>query len=357
MRVVLVGAGACGARAGRQLLSTGPAVVHGDEGTAASGTGDAPDDLVVIEPDGARGEAVVTSLGAPALVAHSLPALEAGDVVLLAAPGDHRATIEAAITAGAHVVSVTDVVSEVRALLDMDAAARAAGVHVVVGAGFSPGLSCVLAALGARRFERVGEVHVAKVGTGGPSCARQHHKAMRGQAIDWRDGEWDRRSGGSGRQLCWFPEPVRAVDCYRGALPEALLLAPAFPGVSRVTVRMGGTRRDRLTARLPMLRRPHPEGEFGAIRVEVRGSEGESHDDRVLGAVDRPAVAAGAVAALACRWAVDGRLARTGAAGLASLVEPGPFLAALAERGVKVAAFEGGQHGPTPAPNLRAAGG
>jgi hypothetical protein len=39
------------------------------------------------------------------------------------------------------------------------------------------------------------------------------------------------------------------------------------------------------------------------------------------------------------------RSARTGAAGLAALAEPGPFLAALADRGVKVAVFEGGHHG------------
>jgi hypothetical protein len=38
---------------------------------------------------------------------------------------------------------------------------------------------------------------------------------------------------------------------------------------------------------------------------------------------------------------VDGRLARAGAAGLATLADPGPFLAALADRGVKAAVFEG----------------
>ena len=75
--------------------------------------------------------------------------------------------------------------------------------------------------------------------------------------------------------------------------------------------------------------------------MEVAGTQGLTRDARVVGAIDRPAVAAGAVAALAARWAVDGRLSRPGAAGLASLVEPGPFLAVLAERGVKVAVFEG----------------
>jgi hypothetical protein len=115
---------------------------------------------------------------------------------------------------------------------------------------------------------------------------------------------------------------------------------------------MGANRRDRLTARLPMLRRPHPEGELGAIRVEVRGVQGTARDDRVLGVIDRPAIAAGAVSALACRWAAAGRLARPGAAGLASLVEPAPFLSVLAGRGVKVAIFEGGQHGPSVTPPL-----
>lgn len=328
MRVIMVGAGACGGRTGRQVVALEPL-----------------DDLVIVDPDGPRAEAVAESLGAPARVADSVPQAEAGDVVLLAAPAGQLEVAEAAIGRGAHVVSVTDAIPEVRALLDLDAVARAHGVHVVVGAGFAPGLSCVLAALAARSLEKVTEVHVAKVGTGGPACARQHHKALGGQAWDWRDGDWELRSGGSGRELCWFPEPVRGVDCYRAALPDALLLAPAFPGVRRVTARMAANRRDRLTARLPMMRRPHPEGELGAIRVEVRGTQGSALDERVLGAVDRPAVATGAVAALACRWAAEGRLARTGAAGLAGLVEPGPFLTALAERGVKVAVFEGGQHG------------
>ena len=335
MKVAVVGAGACGARAGRQLLTPEP-----------------PDDLVLVNPDRSRVDAVASSLGAPARVATEVPDLDAGDALLLAAPGSHRAVAERAVARGAHVVSLSDSVSEVRDLLDLDGAAAERGVHVVVGAGFSPGLSCVLAALGARGFERVDEIHVAKVGTGGPACARQHHRALAGRACDWSGGAWERRSSGSGRELCWFPDPVRAVDCYRAELPEALLLAPAFPGVERVTARLAANRRDRLTARLPMLRPPHPEGELGAIRVEVRGAQGQARDDRVLGAVDRPAVATGAVAALACRWAVEGRLSRPGAAGLASLVEPGPFLATLADRGVKVAIFEGGQHSSAAMPQV-----
>lgn len=281
-------------------------------------------------------------LGEPAVVVEGLhPDLGSGDVVILAFPGPHRPAAEEALSRGCHVVSTADGVGEVQGLVSLDAEARERGLHVVVGAGFSPGLSCLLAALAARSFARVDEIHVAKVGTGGPACARQHHRALGNHGLDWREGEWDRRSGGSGRELCWFPDPVRGVDCYRAALADAFLLRPAFEDAQRITARLGANRRDRLTARLPMLRRPHPEGTLGAIRVEVRGAQGAALDDRVLGAVDRPAVAAGTVAAVAARWALDGRLNRTGAAGLASLADPGPFLATLAERGVKVAVFEG----------------
>jgi hypothetical protein len=253
----------------------------------------------------------------------------------------HRSLAERLLERGQHVVSITDDIRETRALLDLDTEARVRNLSVVVGAGFAPGLTCVLASHAASTFENVDEIHVAKVGTAGPACARQHHRALTGEALDWRSGAWQRRQGGSGRELCWFPDPVGGQDCYRAALPDALLLHGAFPGVDRITARVGATRRDRLTASLPMLRRPHPEGTIGAVRVELRGRRGGGREIVILGAMDRPGVAAGAVAAVAAWWAGERRLERTGAAGLAELVTPVPFLSELARRGVKAAAFDG----------------
>jgi hypothetical protein len=56
--------------------------------------------------------------------------------------------------------------------------------------------------------------------------------------------------------------------------------------------------------------------------------------------MDRPAVAAGAVATVAAIWAVQGRLL-PGASGLARVTEPVAFLAELGRRGVRAAVFEG----------------
>ena len=52
------------------------------------------------------------------------------------------------------------------------AEARERALSIVVGSGFSPGLTCVLARHGGSGFDSIQQVHVAKTGTGGPACAR-----------------------------------------------------------------------------------------------------------------------------------------------------------------------------------------
>ncbi|HEY2430877.1 MAG TPA: hypothetical protein VGI06_18215, partial [Acidimicrobiales bacterium] len=239
--------------------------------------------VVVTDREPERAALVVRSLGPAAVAAEWGPRiLDGAAVLVVAAPvavGSHSLisgavgldVVEEALNRGVAVVSVADGMAEVEALVRLDPLARAAGVSLVIGAAMAPGLTDVLARHAAAQFEAVEEIHVAKAGTGGPACARQHHRALGAEALDWRDGAWVRRAGGSGRELCWFPDPVGGRDCYRAAVADAVLLTPAFPGVQRVTARVAATRRDRITAALPMLRRPHPEGEVGAVRVEVRG--------------------------------------------------------------------------------------
>jgi saccharopine dehydrogenase-like NADP-dependent oxidoreductase len=325
MRILLHGAGAVGSRAARQLVEA-----------------DEVEEVIVVGGSALRRAALVEASGEKARDGgdEDLPDADVDAVVLTGPAGTHIEPARAHVDRGHAVVSCGDAVEDVQALLALDPAARERGVAVVPGAGFSPGYTCLLARHGARQLDRVDEIHVARSGTGGPSCARQHHSALAGTALDWRDGSWQPRRAGSGRELCWFPDPIGAADCYRAELPDALLLVPTFPGVGRVTARLAASRRDRLTAHLPMLRRPHPEGLVGAVRVEVRGRRGPAQEVVVLGALDRPAVATGAVVALATRWAVRGDLG-PGAAGLSALDDPVPFLNELAGIGIRAAVFDG----------------
>ena len=262
-------------------------------------------------------------------------------VVLASPAGTHSTLARHFMRSGVPVVSVSGAVADVRGLLELGAEALERGVAVVVGAAFSPGLSCVLAQQAATRFDAVDEIHVARTGAGGPSCARQYHRALGEPGVEWRDGAWIQRTGGSGRTLAWFPAPIDALDCYRAALAEPLLLVPAFPRVKRVSARRAARRIDRITARLPMLRPPPPEGRLGGVRVEVRGRRREEHHVEVLGAVALPAAAAAAVATATARAAASGEVV-PGAAGLARLVDSQKFLTNMIDRyGVAVSEYEG----------------
>ena len=326
MKIAVLGAGATGARVARQLAST-PEV---ERVTVAD-----------LDPRrAASAEASIDDAGRVTAVPVGPGWADGADVAVLASPGAHRGEVERLLEKGIAVVSTAQGLDDVRALLALDAEAVERRLAVLVGAGFAPGLTDVLAAHAASTFDVVDEIHISRRGTGGPACARQHHASLAGETVEWRDGAWVRRRSGSGRELAWFPDPVGPADCYRAAVPDPLLLAGAFPGVTRVSARVAANRRDRLTAHLPMLRPPHRETGLGAIRVEVRGRRGTGRDVTVLGAIDRPSVAAGAVAALAALAVARGEVS-PGARGLAGAVEPVPFLAELARRGVKAAAFVG----------------
>ncbi|MDZ7674733.1 MAG: hypothetical protein U5K30_06680 [Acidimicrobiales bacterium] len=318
--VAVAGVGATGARAARQLV------------------GCAEVDEVLLSGHGERPAAMRRSLGDRASLADPLDAT--GAVVLAGATSSQLELARKAVQAGLHVVSTSDAVDDVVALLDLHDLAVARGVSVVAGAAFAPGLTCVLARHLRGWLDTVEEIHVARFGTGGPACARQHHDALSTRTADWRDGEWSRRQAGSGRELCVFPDPVGSIDCYRAALPDPVLLHRAFPEAERITARQAANRRQRLTAWLPMLRRPHPEGRIGAVRVEVRGRRDGVCVTEVAGVIDRPAVAAGAVAGLTVRHAVADAFV-PGAYGLASVVDSTAFLHELAAVGVRAAVFVG----------------
>ena len=211
--------------------------------------------------------------------------------------GGHAERAAQLLAGGSHVVSTSGGVDDVRELLDLDDLARANAATLVVGAAVAPGLSGLLARSLAARLAGCDELHVSVHGTAGPACAREHHRALRGWAIGWHDGHWIERPAGSGRELTWFPEPVGARDCYRAEMPDPWLLHRSFPDVRRISARMSATRRDRFTARLPMLSPPHREGGVGALRVEARGHDaGGARTTHIMGIAELLGTAAAAVA-------------------------------------------------------------
>jgi hypothetical protein len=326
--VLLAGAGAVGARTGRQLVDT-PGVEH----------------LFVSDRSTHRAEAVADALGANASAAvWPVDDLDAVDAVAVALPGAISVSVaHAAVAAGRPVALVADEEAPVSSLLGLDERARAAGVAVVVGCALVPGLAEVLARHAAGALDSADEVHVARVGAAGPECLAALRRARRERPLEWHDGTW-RSERRLGAQLVWFPDPVGARECEVVAAGVSLVRA-ALPSVRYVSVLMGD-----VPVRSGFLalatRKPLDDG-WAATRVEVWGWRGKGRESVVYGVIERPAVAAGtvlAVTAARLAGALPGvSLTRepVGASGLGTLVEPAPFLAELARRGVKAAAFEG----------------
>lgn len=345
-RIVVVGGGVVGARVARELLT--PLADGSVPGVAPVLLTRRPERRTQLADSFGRDVAVRLVAGSGADVIKAVRAPSTAVVVIARASGEHLEIADAAVTAGRHVVSTSDDPAEVAGLLAVSGRAREMGVSVVAGAAFSPGWSCLLASHASGLLDVVDEIHVARHGAAGPACARQRLAALRGTATEWRDGEWVTRPGFSGRELLWFPDPIDAKDCHRAELAEPALLVPAFPGVQRVTARLAANRRDRALAPFPVWLPPPGEGGIGAIRVELRGAVDGERSTVVYGALDRPAIAAGAVAAVtALRLGgvlPDAPGPAPGATGLAGAGAVLATLHELARRGVRAATFVGDEH-------------
>ncbi len=235
--------------------------------------------------------------------------LDRTHVAVLAHPGAHHDSAVALLRRGISVVSIGDHVDDVVSMIAERDRLELLDASLVVGAGMSPGLTGLIARHLASMLALVDEIHVSIHGTAGPSCARQQHRALAGRASFLDDGAFDAIRAGTGRELCWFPEPVGPYDCYRAELPETVVLHEVFPSVTRNSARISANRRDRLTSRLPMLAPPHEEGGVGAVRVEVRGAHSNgSRDTLVAGVAEMVATSTAATAAAYTEGILSGRI-------------------------------------------------
>ncbi|MEY4129679.1 MAG: hypothetical protein RIS81_1428 [Actinomycetota bacterium] len=230
--------------------------------------------------------------------------LHRAKVVVLAGPLPHTPVAKEFLGKGVSIVSTSDDIADCLNLLSLSDLATENKATLIIGAASSPGMSGLLVRNLSKASDSIDEVHIALHGTGGPACARQHHRALSGQSIGWHDGEWLRRPAGSG---------VGAYDCYRGELPDPLLIKRAFSELVRVTARVSATRRDRVFARLPMLIPPRAEGGMGGLRVEVRGTKNGERVVDVVGVAERVGQVAGVVSGCVARSISVGEISQPGA--------------------------------------------
>jgi saccharopine dehydrogenase-like NADP-dependent oxidoreductase len=140
----------------------------------------------------------------------------------------------ASIEVGVHLVDLNDDYQTTERMHELDGAARAADVCIVLGLGASPGINNVLVRAAANQLDRVDEIHTAWVMTatdpGGHALACHLLHSLSGAALTVQDGQLVRvESFVDGGERLAFPEPVGEVEVFHVGHPEPLTLRRAFP--------------------------------------------------------------------------------------------------------------------------------
>ena len=178
MQALVIGAGAVGTKVAQQLLSSNTV-----------------DKIILRDTSPEKLGVASKTLGNRVEVEHfPFSKNMDADLVIVASPrGTQLEAVKKAVSLRRPTVVVSDGLSETVSILSLEKEAFEFGVPVVVGTGFAPGLSCVLTAYGKSLLEKTEEIHVSKMGTGGPACALVHHRALSRMSFGWREDKWDKR--------------------------------------------------------------------------------------------------------------------------------------------------------------------
>jgi saccharopine dehydrogenase-like NADP-dependent oxidoreductase len=274
----------------------------------------------------------------------------------------------AAVEAGVPYVSICDDYDAAEAVLALDAEAKAAGVTVLTGLGWTPGLSNVLARKGAEQFDLVDEINVSwgssASDSDGYAVILHTLHIFTGQVPSFQKGRMVPVPAGTGREVVLFPPPVGRVNCYHVGHPEPVTL-PRFlsrPGVRTVTLKGGLVEqplndlaiwlaRLRLTdtpakkdmlgqiikASLPFLSKlGEAEEPCSAVRVDVGGWEDSKYRQVSYGAAGHMPDLTGLPLAIGALMLARGQISVPGVVPPEACIEPEPFLADLHRRGITI---------------------
>ncbi len=149
--------------------------------------------------------------------------------------------IRAAIDARRSYVSICDDYDAVEKALSLDKQAKNAGIAVLCGMGWTPGLSNVLVRQGIESMDKASEVHVAWAGgaddSEGIAVIKHTLHIFTGEVPTFKGGRWTKIPAGSGRERVEFPEPIGKISVYHLGHPEPVTIPHFIPGLDVVTLK------------------------------------------------------------------------------------------------------------------------
>jgi len=209
-------------------------------------------ELLVLDVDAERARSVVETIGAgeargfDATSGELTEILKTQQAVAACLPYKlNLRVMEAALSAGCHYADLGGLFHTTLKQLELDGRYREAGVSAVLGIGSAPGLTNVLAKLGADRLDRAisidlvdGAIEEGEGGFGVPYSVETVIDEFTMPAMVFEEGEIREVPAGSGVVEWEFPEPVGKQPAMYTLHSEPATLASTIPGVRDVRWRL-----------------------------------------------------------------------------------------------------------------------
>ena len=276
--------------------------------------------------------------------------------------------VRAAMEARVGYVSICDDHDAAETVLAMDRDIRKAGIAVLCGMGWTPGLSNVLARKGMDSMDEARRIHIywACSADDAQGLAVVDHllHIFNGNAPTYKGGRWKQIEAGSGEEHIEFPEPVGKLPVCHLGHPEPITIPHFYKNLEEVTLKGGvapawlnavarGMSRFKLTNTpesrsraasairwlTPALGRAGAG--MSALRVDVHGITNGAPARLIYTAVDHMRRLTGIPAAIGTIMLGSGQIEAKGFLAPEIAVDPDAFLEELSKRKVKVTLPDG----------------
>lgn len=268
----------------------------------------------------------------------------------------------AAIETKTHYIDICDDADPLPKLFALDSAANRAGVTVLTGMGWNPGISNLAARLGANLLDEVDDVKIAwAVGSGdskGRAALAHTLHGITGEIPMIRDGKQVMLPAWSEMELVEFPAPLGEVPEFLFGHPEPLTLPGAITaknievrgGISpewnnralRIIRSLGLTsspaRVDSTAGFIHRVQKLFSVGgvKHSGLRIDVVGKKDEQERHLVFNMLDRIRPLTGTPCALGALMLLEGAITRRGVVAPEMCIDPVQFFDRLSDEGIKI---------------------
>lgn len=292
-------------------------------------------------------------------------ALEGADLVINCAGPffEYGADVAiAAIETRTHYIDICDDPEPLSKLFVLDSAAQKAGVTVLTGMGWNPGISNMAARLGADLLDEIDEIKIAWVvgsgDSGGLGALKHTFHGITGKIPIHQDGKQVMVPAWTSVETVDFPPPLGELPALLFGHPEPVTL-PRTIKVNNVSVR-GGISPPWNNGMLRFLRslgftktREKIDGYAGLVhsvqrlfsiggvknsglRVDVIGRKDGQERNLVFNMIDHIRPLTAIPCAVGASMLLDGRITRRGVVAPEMCIEPVEFFDRLADKGVRI---------------------